>query len=104
LYGEERYIESIFACRLALDLRPGYPEAWNNIGVAYNELGRYEEAAARLRASVALQAGRRKGADQSAIHACKIKDVGKIDKPLNEEVCFWAEPDCSEFKNRASRI
>jgi hypothetical protein len=54
--------------------------------------------------SVALQAGRRKGADQSAIRACKIKDVGKIDKPLNEEVCFWAELDCSEFKNRASRI
>src|SRR4029077_6049456 len=45
LYGEEHYIESIFACRLALDLRPGYAEAWNNIGAAYNRLGRYEEAA-----------------------------------------------------------
>ena len=46
LYGEERYVESIVACRLALDLRPGYAEAWNNIGAAYNKLGRYEEAAA----------------------------------------------------------
>ena len=46
LYGEERYVESIVACRLALDLRPGYAEAWNNIGAAYNKLGRYQEAAA----------------------------------------------------------
>jgi tetratricopeptide (TPR) repeat protein len=46
LYGEERYIESIAASRRALDLRPGYAEAWNNIGAAYNKLGRYEEATA----------------------------------------------------------
>ena len=46
LYGEERYVESIVASRRALDLRPGYAEAWNNIGAAYNKLGRYEEAAA----------------------------------------------------------
>ncbi|PZR72976.1 MAG: hypothetical protein DLM73_11760 [Chthoniobacterales bacterium] len=46
LYREERYVESIVASRLALDLRPAYAEAWNNIGAAYNNLGRYEEAAA----------------------------------------------------------
>ncbi|PYK37641.1 MAG: hypothetical protein DME49_10810 [Verrucomicrobia bacterium] len=46
LYREERYVESIAASRRALDLRPGYAEAWNNIGAAYNKLGRYEEAAA----------------------------------------------------------
>jgi tetratricopeptide (TPR) repeat protein len=46
LYGEERYIEAIFACRRALDLRPGYAQAWNNMGIIYNKLGRYEEAAA----------------------------------------------------------
>lgn len=46
LYREERYVESIAASRHALDLRPGYAEAWNNIGAAYNQLGRYEEAAA----------------------------------------------------------
>ena len=45
-YREGRYVESIFAGRRALDLRPGYAEAWNNIGAAYNKLGRYEEAAA----------------------------------------------------------
>jgi protein O-mannosyl-transferase len=45
-YGEERYVESIVASRLALDHRPGYAEAWNNICAAYNKLGRYEEAAA----------------------------------------------------------
>jgi tetratricopeptide (TPR) repeat protein len=46
LYNEERYAESTVASRRALDLRPGYAEAWNNIGAAYNKLGRYEEAVA----------------------------------------------------------
>jgi tetratricopeptide (TPR) repeat protein len=45
-YGEERYVESIAACRAALELRPNYAEAWNNICAAYNKLGRYDEAAA----------------------------------------------------------
>ncbi len=45
-YREERYVESVAASRHALDLRPGYAEAWNNIGAAYNKLGRYEEAVA----------------------------------------------------------
>lgn len=43
-YGEARYLESIVASRRALDLRPGYAEAWNNIGAADNKLGRFEEA------------------------------------------------------------
>jgi Flp pilus assembly protein TadD len=44
-YREGRYAESIAACRRALELRPNYAEAWNNIGAANNKLGRYEEAA-----------------------------------------------------------
>ena len=40
------HVESIVACRLALDFRPGYAEAWNNICAAYNKLGRYDEAVA----------------------------------------------------------
>jgi tetratricopeptide (TPR) repeat protein len=46
LYREERYVESIAASQRALDLRPNYAEAWNNIGAAYNKLGRYDEAVA----------------------------------------------------------
>ena len=45
-YREERYGEAIAACRAALELRPNYAEAWNNICAAYNKLGRYDEAAA----------------------------------------------------------
>lgn len=45
-YGEKRYAESIVACRAALELRPDYAEAWNNICAAYNKLGCYEQAAA----------------------------------------------------------
>jgi tetratricopeptide (TPR) repeat protein len=46
LYREERYVEAIAACRTALELRPDYAEAWNNICAAYNKLGRYAEATA----------------------------------------------------------
>ena len=44
LYREERYAESIAASRAALALRSNYAEAWNNIGAAYNKLGRYDKA------------------------------------------------------------
>ena len=40
--GEER---RRINCRQPVRARPGYAEAWNNIGAAYNKLGRYEEAA-----------------------------------------------------------
>ena len=33
-------------------LRPDYAEAWNNIGAAYNKLGRYAEAAAACEESL----------------------------------------------------
>jgi len=46
LYRDARYAEAIAACRAALEIRPNYAEAWNNIGAAYNKLARYEEAAA----------------------------------------------------------
>jgi Flp pilus assembly protein TadD len=45
-YREERYVETIDACKSALALKPNYAEAWNNICAAYNKLGRFEEAAA----------------------------------------------------------
>jgi protein O-mannosyl-transferase len=46
LYRQERYEEAISACRTALELRPNYAEAWNNICASDNKLGRYDEAAA----------------------------------------------------------
>jgi Flp pilus assembly protein TadD len=54
-YREERYVESIAASRAALALRPNYPEAWNNIGAAYNKLGRYDEAAAACEQALRLK-------------------------------------------------
>jgi Flp pilus assembly protein TadD len=54
-YGEERYVESIAACRAALELRPNYAEAWNNICAAYNKLGRYDEAAVACEEALRLK-------------------------------------------------
>ena len=47
-YREGRYAESIAASHAALKLRSDYAEAWNNIGAAYNKLGRYGETRRRL--------------------------------------------------------
>ena len=46
LYRDGRFAESIEASRRALALRPGYAEAWNNIGAAYNKLGQFDQGAA----------------------------------------------------------
>ncbi len=54
-YGEERYVEAIAACREALELRPNYAEAWNNMGAAYNKLGRYDDAAAACEQAIRLK-------------------------------------------------
>jgi tetratricopeptide (TPR) repeat protein len=54
-YLEERYAESISASRSALALRPGYAEAWNNIGAVYNRLGRYEKGIAACEESLRLK-------------------------------------------------
>ncbi len=39
----------------ALKLRPGYAEAYNNIGAAWNALGRYGLAAAACRQALELK-------------------------------------------------
>jgi len=54
-YREGRYAESIAAARAALALRPGYAEAWNNIGAAYNRLGQYEKGAAACEEALRLR-------------------------------------------------
>ncbi len=55
LYREKRFEESITAARKALEVRPGYAEAWNNIGAACNDLGRFAEAAEACREAIRLK-------------------------------------------------
>jgi Flp pilus assembly protein TadD len=43
-YREHRFAESVTAAEKALELRPGYAQAWNNIGAACNDLGQFEKA------------------------------------------------------------
>ena len=54
-YREGRYAESIAAAQAALALRPGYAEAWNNIGAAYNRLGQYDRGAAACEEALRLK-------------------------------------------------
>lgn len=56
-YFEERYAESITASHSAIALRPGYAEAWNNIGAVYNRLGRYERGIAACKEALRLKPG-----------------------------------------------
>jgi tetratricopeptide (TPR) repeat protein len=77
LYREERYIESIFACRRALDLRPDYAEAWNNMGAVYNKLGRYEEAADACERALLYKPGYENARINLQYARAKLKTLGK---------------------------
>lgn len=44
LYNQKKFHECIDACHKALQLKPDYAEAYNNICSAYNELQEYEKA------------------------------------------------------------
>lgn len=55
LYREGRFVESIAASESALALRPGYAEAWNNIGAAYNEMREHDKAVAACERALALK-------------------------------------------------
>ncbi|MBK5284938.1 MAG: tetratricopeptide repeat protein, partial [Bacteroidia bacterium] len=44
LYNEKKFPECIDACHKALQLKPAYAEAYNNICSAYNEMKEYEKA------------------------------------------------------------
>ena len=49
------YDDSIASSREALELRPEYAEAFNNVCAAQNALGRYGEAIAACERAVALK-------------------------------------------------
>src|SRR5438105_10808239 len=76
-YREERYIEAIFACRRALDLRPDYAEAWNNMGAVYNKLGRYEEAAAACERALLYKPSYESARINLQYARAKLKTLGK---------------------------
>ena len=46
LYKQGLYANAIEISREAIQLRPGYAEAWNNICASYNQLGQFDQAVA----------------------------------------------------------
>ena len=77
-YREARYAESIAASHAALELRPGYAEAWNNIGAAYNQLGRIRQSNRRMRRSPPPQTGLRISTKQSATRSRDVEGTREI--------------------------
>jgi len=55
LYRAGRYHESIQGAKLALKLRPGFAEAWNNIAAGHEALGEWDDAIQAAAEAVALQ-------------------------------------------------
>lgn len=55
LYKQGKFEDSIDTARRALRLRPGYAEAWNNIGAAYNAMSRWDEAIGACREALRLK-------------------------------------------------
>jgi len=57
LYQAGRYRDCIIAAQKALQLRPGYAEAWNNIAAAYNSLQEWTAGIAAADRALALNPG-----------------------------------------------
>jgi len=57
LHRNQRYEDSITACRAALKLRPDYAEAFNNIAAAYEALEMWNEAIGAAREALRLKPG-----------------------------------------------
>lgn len=61
-YQMARYRESIASAKRAIELRPGYAEAWNNVAAAHNALNEFDQGIAAgeeaLRLNPALQIAR----------------------------------------------
>ena len=57
LYNEKKFYECIDACHKALQLNPGYAEAYNNICSAYNELQQYQKAIQACDSALKLNPG-----------------------------------------------
>ncbi len=55
LYTRGSYEESIAVAKRALEKRPDYAEAWNNIGAAYNALYRFEEGVQACQKAIELK-------------------------------------------------
>jgi Flp pilus assembly protein TadD len=54
-YREHKFADSLTAAQKALELRPGYAQAWNNIAAAYNDLGQFEKAASACEEALRLK-------------------------------------------------
>lgn len=76
-YVEERYADSITASRSALALRPGYAEAWNNIGAVYNRLRRYEKGIAACKEALRLKPGFQLAQNNLQYARQMLKESGK---------------------------
>ncbi len=57
LYQKGAYLESISEAQRALQTKPDYADAWNNIGAAYNQLGRFSEGMEACQKALTLDPG-----------------------------------------------
>jgi len=76
-YFGERYAESITASRSAIALRPGYAEAWNNIGAVYNRLGQYEQGIAACKEALRLKPGFERARNNLQYARQMLRESGK---------------------------
>jgi tetratricopeptide (TPR) repeat protein len=74
-------IPRIAACRAALDLRPNYADAWNNICAGYNKLGRHEEAAAACEQALRYKSDFELAHNNPAIRSQDGEGLGQAELP-----------------------
>ncbi len=74
--AQRRLDEAVACCRRAIDLKPGYPEAHNNLGIVLAELGLPEEAVACYRRALDLRPDYPEACNNLGI---ALKDQGWLD-------------------------
>ena len=83
LQTQGRLDEAIAACRRAIQLKPGNAQAYSNLGLSYQKLGRPAEALWANRKAIALASG----GTAPTVRASSYYNIARI----YEEAGKWAE-------------
>jgi predicted O-linked N-acetylglucosamine transferase (SPINDLY family) len=97
LRDEGRFDDAIAACRRAIELKPDYPEACNNLGNALNDSGRFDEAIASYRQAIQLKG------DHPEVHnnlGIALRGTGRLDEAVaSYRRAIELKPDYPEAHN-----
>lgn len=82
-YNEFEYDNCILAAEQSLKLKPGYADAYNNIGSAYNQMGKFEEAEKALNKALQINPGYQLAKNNIALSQKRKKIISDFKKNIS---------------------